>query len=1132
MAEQNRGVGLAALVITAFAALGLAGPAMKSPPVVTSPPSTTRSASSNRATHKTQHYEHSAVDLLEDFFDEDPEQVADRRWARRRAETGQPAQNYKILYLIATLPRPDTERLRYQFDDYQNAIEMAANITGFTLDTFDLPWLGASDEDSKSEQLTVVPLRGSRRLDISVKPDQSSKKRTREDPGILLFRNTTQQSLLVILEVGETPTDGVNKIALRNALDQVTWLSGWPVDHPVKPEAPSYLRQGVVEKDPVVWILGPTFSGSATSIKQTIAAWRATFSNEPPQVQIISLAVAIGHNLDDEASERTGRPIRTQIPAEWSFSCVVAGLRSGAARFAQLGQCSPKRSTSSSATIAILREESDFGQQGSLDSGQSQSGLEPITYLPFPVHISDVRTAMERVEATQLPRAPDVSHQDVPVAEENPDQEERDVIPSFSKRSAAYDERILYNLLSTIHQEHFTYVGIIATDVEDLIFLAHQVRQTCPDTILFTSPSINVRYLNSDVNPDLEGMLVFSTYPLFPMTQTWTFPFDWTNLIQFQSNAAEAEYNGMLAYLGAMLPGHLSITDHSSITDHILDYATPFDTLNNVHKTHPVLWISVVGRDEIWPLGFQKVNNSKLEAAREQLFDRTVLNQAADPDMDRTLDSSALSLAVWTSLPFLFVWFGALTGWIRPRTAWITVAAFVVGLALVAWSLWPSESGTGRITLLRVTTLSSGVSPLHPVLFLTFAAIALVLGRGRRIALLHDYPLSHQFLGLENCPSFERIKELADKVADRIECRMAKLPLFWLSLGVYLVGCLLLVVHCRRLFGFSIDGKQFESLVAVTAVVIAAMLLIMVVRAVSIWSPLNRLLKGLYEHPTRAYYGIVRERMLPADSGNRNPVKLFQSHPGYSAVEYCLECARRLVWLGNKYFRQRPQLEDNTIVESVISQQNSLSAAIADVEQKMDAAQPEEVQTAMALLAEEIGTIYGPYWRLKPTPGTFLIGENNQQFNEDGETILAERKAGVIELGGIFVASRVTDLIQHVLSHLMNAAIFATVAAIALMLSFCEYPFPYRDTLLNINWVILLGIAAIIIFIAIEISRDGVLSLLSGTTPGRFNFDSTFIWTVITFGVIPVLAILGAQFPQFFSGIFSWVSSAGGGHPS
>src|SRR5262249_26517437 len=156
-------------------------------------------------------------------------------------------------------------------------------------------------------------------------------------------------------------------------------------------------------------------------------------------------------------------------------------------------------------------------------------------------------------------------------------------------------------------------------------------------------------------------------------------------------NAAEAEYNGMLAYLGTMLPGYLSITDHLTIADHILDYATPFDTPNNVHKTHPVLWVSVVGRDEIWPLGFQKVDNSKLEAAHEELFDREVSNQAAHPDMDLTLESSALWVAGWTSLPFLFVWLGALTGWIRPRTAWIAVAAFVVGLALVAWSLWPSE---------------------------------------------------------------------------------------------------------------------------------------------------------------------------------------------------------------------------------------------------------------------------------------------------------------------------------------------------------------------------------------------------------------------------------------------------------
>ena len=96
--------------------------------MVSSAPPAGKEISSTAPAHTSQRYEHSAVDLLEDFFDEDPDQVAKRPWTRDQVKPAMlPASDYKILYLIATLPGPGTQRLRYQFDDYQNAIELAAN---------------------------------------------------------------------------------------------------------------------------------------------------------------------------------------------------------------------------------------------------------------------------------------------------------------------------------------------------------------------------------------------------------------------------------------------------------------------------------------------------------------------------------------------------------------------------------------------------------------------------------------------------------------------------------------------------------------------------------------------------------------------------------------------------------------------------------------------------------------------------------------------------------------------------------------------------------------------------------------------------------------------------------------------
>jgi hypothetical protein len=104
---------------------------------------------------------------------------------------------------------------------------------------------------------------------------------------------------------------------------------------------------------------------------------------------------------------------------------------------------------------------------------------------------------------------PDIGRHDIPIADES-NQQQRDVIPLFSGRSATYDELVTVNLLATLAGEQIRYVGIVATDVEDLVFLVHEIRKACPNTVVFTIAS-DLRYLHSDVNPDLVGMLVFST---------------------------------------------------------------------------------------------------------------------------------------------------------------------------------------------------------------------------------------------------------------------------------------------------------------------------------------------------------------------------------------------------------------------------------------------------------------------------------------------------------------------------------------------------------------------------------------------------------------------------------------------
>ena len=129
-------------------------------------------------------------------------------------------------------------------------------------------------------------------------------------------------------------------------------------------------------------------------------------------------------------------------------------------------------------------------------------------------------------------------------------------------------------------------MGIKATDVEDLIFLTQRIREYCPDTVVFTF-STDLRFLHSDINRDLEGMLVFSTYPLFPFNQFWTYPFAGAKF-EFFNEEAEGVFNATLIQLGAR--------------DKMVEYGEPF----TASPEWPALWVSAVGRHDIWPLAFHK----------------------------------------------------------------------------------------------------------------------------------------------------------------------------------------------------------------------------------------------------------------------------------------------------------------------------------------------------------------------------------------------------------------------------------------------------------------------------------------------------------------------------------------------
>jgi hypothetical protein len=62
------------------------------------------------------------------------------------------------------------------------------------------------------------------------------------------------------------------------------------------------------------------------------------------------------------------------------------------------------------------------------------------------------------------------------------------------------------------------------------------------------------------------------------------------------------------------------------------------------------------------------------------------------------------------------------------------------------------------------------------------------------------------------------------------------------------------------------------------------------------------------------------------------------------------------------------------------------------------------------------------------------------------------------------------------------------------------------------------------LYIFVSANRDKTLSLLTGKAPGKVNVSRDLVFRVLIYAVVPVIALLGVQFPEAVRQIFSWLN--------
>ncbi len=493
--------------------------------------------------------------------------------------------------LIVTLPDPQDSSLTHLFDVRLDVLRKAAATHGYTLNRFYLPW---KRDHSESEAMELP----------------------RNEPGLLLFRRRHQKlenenddqaetDVLLMYLVGETPTSGVQYQAFHKAVNRLLFWTR---------EKPS-LNPELVDKQ-VVDVIAPSFSGAAESLAQTIQ------SHKPKEVHFRVVSGA-ANSLDRVRFERLSNTRASLYATRPSASHCQDAL---------LKFVSEHKLTWRPTRIAWLVESSGFGI--SVSRPNHQLPAQPrkrkinqsveVTNFSFPLHVARVRRELDkqRSKKERLPLHAVSSESQLALGDEDATAR-LDVTPLFAPEiTPALDELQLRQVMTTIRQGEFSFVGITASDPRDMAFLCELIRQHCPDAqILLVGGSTT--FVHPTQRQFMRGAVAATGYPLHLTTQSWTFPWGAnsapvgesgtlvpSSMMIPDSDSSAGVYNAAVLLLASpklgrwegskfTLDGGRSSEPNPELQ--LIDYGEPFGVGRELGY-QPTVWISAIGDETLVPL--------------------------------------------------------------------------------------------------------------------------------------------------------------------------------------------------------------------------------------------------------------------------------------------------------------------------------------------------------------------------------------------------------------------------------------------------------------------------------------------------------------------------------------------------
>jgi len=475
------------------------------------------------------------------------------------------------------------------------------------------------------------------------------------------------------------------------------------------------------------------------------------------------------------------------------------------------------------------------------------------------------------------------------------------------------------------------------------------------------------------------------------------------------------------------------------------------------------------------------------------------------------------------------------------------VFVFVLaGILTVSWYEAVKEyPASGLFTFLRSFDFRGGLSPLLPLSCVAVAACLWAFCSFRRLRLIDILRASGSaetsscwlsFFSLQG-RSFTGVPELEKNIKQNLECASV---ISWRGYAA-LLAIAIVVGHyffATRLVR-ALEARPFYWVFEASFFIVYWALLMESIRLVLAWRNLHVLLLRLAWHPMHAAFKRYHERFP-----NRAKMNLTNPPSSFASLEASVEQAGRLLQAGRTLAQSAvtdPELREQ-VRQLIPEWESQVRTAESELYKALrfqwTDATPGEGHSPPEPVRKKRATSLHGNWRQSLASrwqahhALLLLMQSLTDPLEKHWSVGHEENAVVtkfFEQAEEFIVTRVVNFLAVVFPSFQNLGYFVLVGLLLMLLAVTSYPFQPRNEFLFFNWVVILSFMGTIFWIFVQMGRDTVLSLLNGGKPGQINVSRELVLRSLLYIGAPLLALLGAQFPETLGKILSALTAAQGG---